>query len=145
MDSEFNDFDKPKEGYTGRRILAGFIDYILIFGATYAYLKEFGQQTENGYMITGLPALFPIVIWLTLTVFLEQILGATIGNGIAGLKPGVLHKPERKISFGQSFLRHLADPIDMFPFGLIGILTINNSINKQRLGDIWAGTVVVRG
>jgi uncharacterized RDD family membrane protein YckC len=145
MDSEFDNFDAPREGHVGRRVVAGLIDYILIFGATYAYLKEFGQATEEGYMITGLPALFPIVIWLSLTVILEQVLGATIGNGIAGLKPGVLHRPEKKISFGQSFLRHLADPLDMFFFGLVGVLTINNSVNKQRLGDIWAGTVVTRG
>jgi len=31
----------------------------------------------------------------------------------------------------------------MFPFGIIGILTIKNSSKNQRLGDIIANTTVV--
>jgi uncharacterized RDD family membrane protein YckC len=31
----------------------------------------------------------------------------------------------------------------MFPFGIIGVLTIKNSNNNQRLGDIIANTTVV--
>jgi hypothetical protein len=31
----------------------------------------------------------------------------------------------------------------MFPFGLIGIMTIKNTDRNQRLGDIWAKTVVM--
>jgi uncharacterized RDD family membrane protein YckC len=144
MDSAFEDFDKPKEGYITRRIVAGLIDYTLILGLTYTYVTIFGQPIENGFRVTGLAAFGPMLIWFLLTVFLEILLGATIGNGIAGLKPVPLHGRPVKISLKQSFLRHLADPIDMFPFGLVGILTIKNSNNKQRLGDIWAGSVVIR-
>ncbi len=49
-----------------------------------------------------------------------------------------------KPTFGQSFKRHLLDPIDMFFFGLIGILTIKNSVKNQRLGDMWAKTIVMK-
>jgi len=38
----------------------------------------------------------------------------------------------------------LLDPIDMFFFGLIGIVTIKNTDKNQRLGDIWGNTIVVK-
>lgn len=53
MDSEFDDFDRPKEGHLSRRIAAGFIDYILIFGLTYAYIKMFGQETSEVILLQG--------------------------------------------------------------------------------------------
>ena len=31
----------------------------------------------------------------------------------------------------------------MFPFGLIGVITIKNTEKHQRLGDLWAKTIVV--
>ncbi|RYD89012.1 MAG: RDD family protein [Sphingobacteriales bacterium] len=127
-----------------RRFFAGLIDYTLILGLTYAYIKTFGQPNEGGYQVTGLSAFVPVLFWLSLTVFIELGMGATIGNGIAGLKPVPLYGRSNSITFGQSLKRHLADPIDMFLFGLIAIVTIKSTPNRQRLGDIWANTTVVR-
>lgn len=36
------------------------------------------------------------------------------------------------------------DPVDMFAFGLVAIVTISNTERKQRVGDIWARTVIVK-
>ena len=44
----------------------------------------------------------------------------------------------------QSFKRHLLDPIDMSMFGLIAIIIIKNTNYNQRLGDLWAKTIVVK-
>ena len=143
MESEFTPV--LREGYVGRRFLAGLIDYTLIWGATYAYVFSMGQPNEEGgYSVNGLAGLAPLLIWLSLTVFIEIGMGATIGNGVAGLKPVPLYGKSNSINFSQSLRRHLADPVDMFFFGLVGILTIKNSLNKQRLGDIWANTVVIK-
>ena len=80
---------------------------------------------------------------MIMTVGLEQATGATLGNGIAGLKP--LHVDGRhKPDAFQSLKRHLLDPIDMFFFGIIAIIAIKNSPNHQRLGDQWAKTIVVK-
>lgn len=126
-----------------RRFLAGIIDYTIIFGFMWAYLIKFGTPTEEGYEVNGLPALPIALFWLLATVGIEQLMGATIGNGIAGLKP--LHVDGRnKPDFFQSLKRHLLDMIDMFPFGIIGYLTIKNTEKHQRLGDLWAKTIVVR-
>lgn len=128
-----------------RRYIAGFIDYALISGLDYVYLMTFGvSDGEGGYRAEGFMALPPTFLWFFLTVGLEQALGATIGNGIAGVKVIQLGKEfEEKPSFVQSLKRHLADPIDMFLFGLVAVITIKNSQYKQRLGDVWANTIVI--
>jgi uncharacterized RDD family membrane protein YckC len=72
----------------------------------------------------------------------EVFLGATLGNSIVGLKPISLTRNNGELSLSQSIKRHILDPIDMFPFGLIAIITIKNTDRNQRLGDIWAKTVV---
>ena len=137
------------EGYTSksnlsRRILAGFIDYFIIYLLTFIYLFSFGEPDSEGtYTITGAPALVPVIIWGVLTVGVELTLGATLGNSLLDMRPLPASGYMRKLTFGESFKRHLLDPIDMFFFGLVGIVTIKNSDNNQRLGDMWAKTIVV--
>ncbi|MGY3793761.1 RDD family protein [uncultured Aquimarina sp.] len=140
-----NSTDTKTESNVGSRILAGFIDYLIIYGFFSAYVYTYGEPgSDGGYSVNGLPALIPILFWAIMTIGLEQIFGATIGNSIAGLKPISINGISKKLSFGQSLLRHLFDPIDMFFFGLVGILTINNSEKNQRVGDIVAKTIVVK-
>jgi uncharacterized RDD family membrane protein YckC len=127
----------------GRRFLAGFIDYSIILVFFFVFVYSFGKPNdEGGYSVTGFLALIPVLFWFTFTILLEAFFGATLGNSIVGLKPKSLIRNNDKISFSQSLKRHLLDPIDMFPFGLIGIMTIKNTDKNQRLGDIWAKTVV---
>jgi len=138
----------------GDRILAGIVDYIIIYGFTFFLIFTFGEPNdEGGYSLNGLPGLIPILFWGIMTVGLEQWFGATLGNSLVGLKPVSIRKStdnstfsgtDKKLTFGQSFKRHLLDPIDMFFFGLIGIITIKNTDKNQRLGDIWGNTIVVK-
>ena len=79
-----------------------------------------------------------------MTVGLEQWFGASLGNSLAGLKPISISGFSKKLTFGQSLKRHLFDPIDMFFFGLIGIVTLRNTTQNQRVGDIWAKTTVIK-
>ena len=95
------------------------------------------------FKISILTALVPVLFWFAFTVLLELLFDATLGNSIMGLKPKSLIKNNGELSFSQSLKRHLLDPIDMFPFGLIGIMTIKNTDRNQRLGDIWAKTIVI--
>ena len=43
----------------------------------------------------------------------------------------------------QAFKRHLVDPIDFLIWGLSAAIAIKNSDKHQRLGDMWAKTIVV--
>ena len=129
----------------GKRILAGFIDYLIIYIFFFIYVYAFGEPNADGeYTVNGLPALVPIVFWGIMTIGLEIGFGATLGNSLAGLKAIPKSGINRKLTFWESFKRHLLDPIDMFFFGLIGIVTIKNTDKNQRLGDIWGNTIVVR-
>lgn len=131
--------------YIGRRIIAGFIDYLIIYIFTLLMVFTFGQKNAEGeYIINGFGALIPIFLWLIVTVGLEVGTGSTIGNSIAGLKVLPASKKDRKLTFSESFKRRLLDPVDMFLFGLIGVITIINTENKQRVGDLWAKTIVIK-
>lgn len=126
-----------------RRFIAGLIDYTLVIGFFYAYIFSFGTpDTDGEYTIKGQLALVPMLFWFILIILTEVFLGATLGNSIVGLKPRSLTKISGELSIGQSIRRHLLDGIDMFPFGLIGIITITKTDRNQRLGDIWAETIV---
>jgi uncharacterized RDD family membrane protein YckC len=129
----------------GRRILAGFVDYLLIYIFFFIFLFIYGEPDAEGELsVRGLPALIPMIFWLIMTVGFESGLGGTIGNSIVGLKAIPLNGTNRKLTFGESFKRHLLDPIDMFFFGLVGIITIKNTDKNQRIGDLWAKTIVVQ-
>ncbi|ADY28793.1 RDD family protein [Cellulophaga lytica] len=129
----------------GNRFAAGLVDYIIIYAVTFFLIYTLGEPNdEGGYSLNGLPGLIPIAFWLIMTVGLEIGFGATLGNSLVGLKPIPKNGTNRKLTFGESFKRHLLDPIDMFFFGLIGIITIKNTDKNQRLGDIWGNTIVVK-
>ena len=133
------------ESNIGIRFLAGFMDYLIIFTFFFVYVYSFGEPSaENGYTVNGLPALVPVLFWGIMTVGMEQVFGATLGNILMNLKPVSINGIDEKLSLSQSFIRHLLDPIDMFFFGLVGILIIKNSDKNQRVGDIAAKTIVVK-
>ena len=126
-----------------KRFIAGLIDYLLVYGFFFAFVYAFGEpNNEGGYSVTGILSLIPFVFWFLIIVLTEVFLGATLGNALVGLKPQSLTKSNGELSLSQSIKRHLFDPIDMFPFGLIAIITIKNTDRNQRLGDIWAKTIV---
>jgi len=79
-----------------------------------------------------------------MTIGTEIWFGATIGNTLAGLRAIPQNGRNRKLTFWESFKRHFCDMIDMGFFGLVAIITIKNTEKRQRLGDLWGKTIVVR-
>ncbi len=69
--------------------------------------------------------------------------GQTVGKRILGLR--VIQRSGVRIGFYHAALRNLARPVDRLPIlYLVGGLTALLSGSQQRLGDMLAGTVVVR-
>lgn len=140
--------------FIGKRIAAALIDYIAIYGLTYVYASAFGlEDTSGGFVLSGSQILVPVILWFLLTVVTEQLLGATIGNGIVGLMPisvpdsymiNNYNGKHQRISFGQSLKRHLLDFVDISFFGIVGIIVVKSNDKSQRLGDMWAKTVVIK-
>jgi uncharacterized RDD family membrane protein YckC len=134
----------------GRRYVAGLVDYSIILTFYIVYLYSFGEPSDSGYSISGYTTLVPVIFWAIITVGIEQMMGATLGNLMMSLKPVSVHQvsiynPDTlKLTFIQSLKRHLLDPIDMTLFGIIGIIVITNTPKHQRIGDIWAHTIVVK-
>lgn len=138
----------------GDRIVACIVDYIVIWSFFIFFIYMFGEPNdEGGYHISGAPGLVPILFWGFATIGMEQLFGASLGNLLVGIKPisidattsnHLMQEDLTKISFKQSLLRHIVDPIDMCFFGLIGIIILKNTNPRQRLGDILAKTIVVK-
>lgn len=129
----------------GKRILAGLIDYLFVGAFFYAFLYAFGEpNNEGGYTIYGMMNFPPLIFWGIFIIGFEQWFGATLGNQIVGLRPYSINGINRELTIGQSLKRHLLDFVDMFFFGLIGIVLIQKTERNQRIGDIWAETIVLK-
>ena len=111
---------------------------------TYFYVFIFGSNNDEGvYSVSGIKALPVVLFWVLYFCVIESSLNATLGNYLVNLKPVDL-KTENNVTFKQSLLRHLVDPIDMFFFGIVAIIIIKNSDESQRLGDLLAKTKVIK-
>ncbi|HTF80293.1 MAG TPA: RDD family protein [Cytophagales bacterium] len=131
--------------HLGARMLAGLIDYVVVFGACIIFVKLFGKVDEQGkHHFSDTPVIMSLLFWALWTVGAEQILGATWGNRLLGLKPVTLEDPLVKPALQQSFKRHLLDMVDMSLLGPVSMLMVLFGKDHQRLGDIWAGTIVVK-
>jgi len=79
-----------------------------------------------------------VVSYFTL---LEWSLGYTPGKAIFDLRVVTLSGDD--ISFIQSLQRNLLRILDGTAFYLVGILVAHYNPKRQRLGDLWAETIVV--
>jgi len=82
------------------------------------------------------------LLWVAYYAVLEGLFGATLGKRLAGLR--VTDLQGRRIGWQPAILRNLGRLLDALPFLYLlgGILTLN-SRQHQRLGDRFAGTLVV--
>jgi len=126
----------------GKRYLASFIDYAVLCCLFLVYIYSFGEQNEDGeYVVNGLAALIPLAFWFLYLVMIEGLCNATIGHFILGLK--VIKVDNSRFNISDSFKRHLMDPIDFCLFGVPAIISIKNTTLNQRLGDLFAKTIVI--
>ena len=68
-------------------------------------------------------------------------MGNTLGNYLQKLKVVSIQESKKDINFGQALKRHLVDMLDVWFF--LGIILFKNTKYNQRLGDLWAKTIVI--
>ena len=68
--------------------------------------------------------------------------GQSIGKKLMGIK--VIGEHGGRPALHQYLIRWLTRPFDFFFFGLVGLLTVVLSKKNQRLGDMAAGTLVIK-
>ena len=108
--------------------------------------EEPGQQGlgSYGFLLIALLVAGQLVIELSYFVFFETVWrGSSPGKRLLGL--GVVADDGLPVSFGASLVRNLLRAVDMLPMSyLAGLVTMLVSERTRRLGDIAAGTVVIR-
>lgn len=128
-----------------RRSLATIIDYGLYLIFFSWLVMTYGRPNdEEGYTLSNDPkGGWIFVVWIIYFPIIESISGQTLGKLLLGLR--VVTKNGNPISFVQAFKRHLVDMIDFFFFGIVAIITIKNTPDHQRVGDLWARLLLLAG
>jgi uncharacterized RDD family membrane protein YckC len=108
----------------------------------YFCCESVGQELEGGARgWTGLPgALALLLIWSHWFVP-EWIFAATIGKAICDLRVAPVARGTSAL--GRALKRNLVRPFDFFFFYLVGFIVAMSNPGRQRLGDLWAHTMVI--
>jgi uncharacterized RDD family membrane protein YckC len=127
------------------RSLAYLIDLVAIM-ASYNTIAPFlkGMQVISGDMGVGMSILLQFVVLEGARMICELLWrGQTVGKKVLGLR--VMDERGLKLQPSQVVVRNLLRFVDALPFfyAVGGTVALFNS-RQQRLGDLAAGTVVVR-
>ncbi len=130
-----------KKANISNRIFATIIDYSIFTLVFFLYAVCFGEETIEGHKITGL-MLIPIVIfWFCYFVIIEGFYQATLGHQLLNIT--VRQDNNKSIDIGHSFKRRILDLIDLLFLGIPALIAISTTEKKQRLGDMYAKTIVL--
>jgi len=136
----------------GSRFIALLVDY-LIWGAAalvlgvptiviLANLEAFSKVSAQWGVALVIFAVF-LVHWGYFTLFEAFWNGRTPGKRVARIR--VIQRSGRAIGLFESMARNLVRFVDQFPFiYAVGVITMFVTRQHQRLGDLAAGTLVVR-
>ena len=137
----------------GSRAAAALIDYLICLGALVALLfgvaalsrvTSFGLRPSGPWIMVIFIAAQFAILWGYYVLFEGLADGQTPGKRKMGLR--VVQDGGYSVSFAASAVRNLVRIVDMqpaFTYG-IGIVSAAVSASGKRLGDIVAGTMVVR-
>jgi uncharacterized RDD family membrane protein YckC len=127
----------------GSRFAATLLDIVVQLGAIIALAIVLGPLGSNGYVVAVyLVAVF--VILFAYDIVLETWnRGRTIGKLAAGLR--VVRVGGETEGFLTAAVRNFLRIVDFLPaFYVVGVIAILATSRNQRLGDLAAGTIVVR-
>ncbi len=138
--------DFERAGVASRTL--GFAIDMLALAATLVALLLAGlaagvsAEGVSGAVFAILTSLLTVVVWFTAFETLWR--GRTLGKAAMGLR--AVSVDGTTVRFHQAFLRASVGLIDFFliPIGFIAVVTALVSPKDQRLGDMAAGTFVVR-
>jgi uncharacterized RDD family membrane protein YckC len=133
----------------GSRFVAGLIDQVLRWSVLLALVTLLAILEEGigeGFSAGGVVAIIIAVFFVQFgydVLFEVLASGRTPGKRWTGLR--VVKKGGTPVGFLASALRNILRIVDSLPgFYLVGILSVMFTANNQRLGDLAAGTIVVR-
>lgn len=130
----------------GPRIIAHIIDLFLMFIGLVVGLVAISQtaiivgEGLSGLVATVFATFFIFIYLIASEIFLK---GQTVGKKLLGLR--VVTVDGRPLTSSSAFLRNVLRIADLLPGTyLLGLVTMFLNERSQRLGDLMAGTIVVR-
>jgi uncharacterized RDD family membrane protein YckC len=136
----YNVHPKP---YTKLRIIATLIDYGICVVLCYVYISCIGSEDESGVTkVEGLAALPVFAGWFLYFVVIEAYNQATPGHDICKLI--VVKTSGERISLLDAFKRRILDIVDLGMYGIPALICVSKTAKHQRLGDLYADTLVVK-
>lgn len=131
------------------RLAAFAIDYLFagLLGVALAFFFGVGwgllvRQALPHSVVLAVEAGY-VAIFYAYFIVSEGAFSTTAGKGLLGFRVRSAATGVR-ISWRQSLKRNVGLVADLVFFGLVGLTVANGSRWRQRIGDRWAGTVVVR-
>jgi uncharacterized RDD family membrane protein YckC len=123
--------------------LAGLLVLIFFFVIFAPGIETFSKISAQWAVAIAILILF-LLFWGYFTLFEAFWNGRTPGKRVARIR--VIQRSGRAIGLIESMTRNLIRYIDMQPFPLyaVGVIAIFATQQHQRLGDLAAGTLVVR-
>ncbi|HTW53029.1 MAG TPA: RDD family protein [Stellaceae bacterium] len=126
----------------GIRFIEGFIDLLVTFVILWIIALLTGQTTDGGFQLKGAPMFIGVAVAILYFIVMEGLFGATAGKLL--LKLRVVKADGSPIGWRESILRNVLRIIDGFALYLVGFIVVCATAKRQRIGDMAAGTVVVR-
>ena len=123
-----------------RRTLAFVADAILLGGIIFAAVRRLTQSRVQQFVVGGAST---VIFGLLYHVVLEGRFGQTPGKKLFAI--AVVRENGEPCTYTAATIRTLLRFVDWLPVGyLVGFASILLTEHDQRLGDLLAGTVVVR-
>jgi uncharacterized RDD family membrane protein YckC len=135
----------------GDRIVARIIDVAIFGGISYIAAILFvgvSGATNNNEIFKSVGWIVTVIVWLCLFVFYDLVAevffnGQSIGKHVMKIK--VVSLNGARPSVGQYILRWLFRAVDFgVTLGSLAVVSVALSDNKQRIGDLIAGTTLVK-
>lgn len=136
----------PKVHVTGRRVLATIVDALVLGLINLVLAVPAGLMGGNETAAAGLSliaTLAALLVWVLYYILMEGYLGQTVGKIVCGIK--VVREDGGEVpGLGKAAIRTVLRMVDGFLAYLIAFVAVLASERCQRLGDMAAGTLVVR-
>ena len=123
-------------------VVSSFILGIMLLIVTGGEQVAFQELIARFNQFSILAILFALAGHAMYHVVCEGFHGSTFGKLIFGLV--VLDDHGRPCRFRSALVRSIGLLVDSLFFGIIGFFAMRASLRKQRVGDIWAHTIVAK-
>ena len=131
----------------GRRLVATIVDGIIIgilFGVISGIFLVQQDAMSDSFELLGTSNIAAIVVFIVYYAALEATTGATIGKRLLSLR--VVMVDGAPVDWASSIIRNVLRIVDILPgFYLLGAIFVWSTEKNQRIGDLGANTVVIRG